>query len=218
MLEQLGVWSKLEAEAEPIRSMEITDSRTGDAVRPVFLTFEAQRLGGEPFAHMVPNEALIAALRGGGRSARAIVVTAPDIGGALRASPTGDVSVSLASGADAAASLLVAADGVRSRLRALAGIKTMTWRYPQIGDRRERQRTSARITAWRWSIFCPAGRSPSCRSRATARRSSGRSAATTAEKLMQGDDFVFLAELERRFGHGSARSRSTGRGAPIRSA
>ena len=30
-----------------------------------------------------------------------------------------------------ARSLLVAADGIRSRLRALAGIKTVTWTYPQ---------------------------------------------------------------------------------------
>ena len=29
------------------------------------------------------------------------------------------------------AALLVAADGIRSKLRALAGIKTVTWSYPQ---------------------------------------------------------------------------------------
>ena len=63
MLDRLGVWDKIRAEAEPILSMEITDSRTGDAVRPVFLTFDTAVSDGEPFAYMVPNEPLAAALR-----------------------------------------------------------------------------------------------------------------------------------------------------------
>src|SRR5258708_3364163 len=63
MLEQLGIWDKIEREAQPIVSMEITDSRTGDAVRPIFLTFDGSVSEGEPFAHMVANEPLLSALR-----------------------------------------------------------------------------------------------------------------------------------------------------------
>src|SRR5690606_30776628 len=40
MLDKLGVWTEIEDEAEPIREMIVTDSRTGDAARPVFLTFD----------------------------------------------------------------------------------------------------------------------------------------------------------------------------------
>src|SRR5690242_21911842 len=40
VLDTLGVWSDLAAEAQPIRAMKITDSGTGDISRPVFLTFE----------------------------------------------------------------------------------------------------------------------------------------------------------------------------------
>ncbi len=50
--------------------MEITDSRTGDVVRPVFLTFDGDVSDGEPFAHMVPNEPAcgrLARCGGGGR-------------------------------------------------------------------------------------------------------------------------------------------------------
>ncbi len=43
----------------------------------------------------------------------------------------GHVDIGLASGETRQAKLLVAADGIRSRLRALAGIKTVTWGYPQ---------------------------------------------------------------------------------------
>jgi 2-octaprenyl-6-methoxyphenol hydroxylase len=55
MLAALGLWEKMLPEAQPITRMEITDSRTSDPVRPVFLTFDGEAGPGEPFAHMVPN-------------------------------------------------------------------------------------------------------------------------------------------------------------------
>ena len=42
--------------------MAITDSKLGDAVRPVFLTFAGEVAPGEPFAHMIENPDLLAAL------------------------------------------------------------------------------------------------------------------------------------------------------------
>ena len=62
MLEALGVWDDIVAEAQPILSMVITDSRTQDPVRPVFLTFEGAVKDGEPFAYMVPNPAMVGPL------------------------------------------------------------------------------------------------------------------------------------------------------------
>src|SRR5690606_3316588 len=60
LLEMIGAWEDIAPEAEPIRRMVITDSRTADPVRPVFLTFEGAGSGddGEPFAHMIPNSAI----------------------------------------------------------------------------------------------------------------------------------------------------------------
>src|SRR5919197_54723 len=49
-------------DAQPIVDMRITDSRLGDAVRPVFLSFEGDVEPGEPFAHMVENKPLLTAL------------------------------------------------------------------------------------------------------------------------------------------------------------
>src|ERR1700761_73471 len=53
MLSVFGVWDEILPEAEPITSMIVTDSRTADPVRPVFLTFDGAAKEGEPFAHMV---------------------------------------------------------------------------------------------------------------------------------------------------------------------
>ena len=56
MLGQLGCWDEIAPEAQPITDMIVTDLRTGDPVRPVFLTFGGEAGPGEPFAHMVANK------------------------------------------------------------------------------------------------------------------------------------------------------------------
>jgi 2-octaprenyl-6-methoxyphenol hydroxylase len=114
--------------AQPILDMAITDSRVSDAVRPVFLTFEGEIAPGEPFAHMIENRDLIAAL----------IAKAGDEGVTLRPSAItafeagrGRITAQLADGETIAARVLVAADGANSRLRELAGIQTFGWSYGQ---------------------------------------------------------------------------------------
>ena len=53
MLEVFGIWDEIEPEAQPITKMIVTDSRTSDPVRPVFLTFDGEVAEGRPFAHMI---------------------------------------------------------------------------------------------------------------------------------------------------------------------
>src|SRR5262245_44887379 len=53
LFETIGVWEAVAAEAQPILDMVVTDSRLGDAVKPVFLTFAGEVEPDEPFAHMV---------------------------------------------------------------------------------------------------------------------------------------------------------------------
>jgi 2-octaprenyl-6-methoxyphenol hydroxylase len=62
LFEAIGVWQNITADAQPILDMVVTDSRLDDAVRPVFLTFAGDVEPGEPFAHMIENRFLIAAL------------------------------------------------------------------------------------------------------------------------------------------------------------
>jgi hypothetical protein len=62
LFETLGVWDAVSARAQPILDMVVTDSRLDDAMRPVFLTFAGEVEPGEPFAHMIENRFLVAAL------------------------------------------------------------------------------------------------------------------------------------------------------------
>ncbi len=127
MLDVLGLWSELAGEAQPIRSMSIGDSSLGAAVRPFFLTFEGRVGDEEPFAHMVRNAPLAAALRQRAADLGIACIAAP----ILSFSPQ-DCRLSLGTGTGAGeARLLVAADGARSRLRAQAGIPFYGWRYRQ---------------------------------------------------------------------------------------
>ncbi|HEY4201329.1 MAG TPA: FAD-dependent monooxygenase [Devosiaceae bacterium] len=130
VLETLGVWDGLAAEASPVKAMRITDSGTGDLARPLFLRFEGEVAPGEPFAHMVPNtllaQALLDMLAGKAEFIAPVEVTgfaAEANGGAL----------TLADGRTLRAPLIVAADGQNSALRGMAGIKTVSHDYRQSG-------------------------------------------------------------------------------------
>jgi len=198
MLETLGVWTAVADDAQPILTMEVTDSKTGDAVRPVFLTFGGSAEEGEPFAHMVPNGVLLGALTRVARAA-GVEMIAPDSVEQFDVLPE-RVEITLGSGGRIHARLLVAADGVRSQLRALAGIKTATWQYPQMAIvanvRHERPHEGVAI-----EHFLPAG--PFAILPLTKNRSSivWTEQVDDAQRLLKSDDFIFLSELERRFGH-----------------
>ncbi|MBP2237655.1 2-octaprenyl-6-methoxyphenol hydroxylase [Sinorhizobium kostiense] len=198
MLDVLGVWNAIKPEAEPILRMVITDSKAADPVRPVFLTFEGDGGEGRPFAHMVPNTALVGALR----------EACGELGIPIRQSTmverfaSGDhaVSISLADGEEVEARLLVACDGVRSKLREAAGIKVVEFDYGQSGivTTVEHERPHNGTAE---EHFLPAGPF------ATLPLKNNRSSlvwtenAVDAERLVKGDDFLFEVELERRFGH-----------------
>src|SRR6187402_3806490 len=62
LFEAIGVWDAVAGEAQPILDMVVTDSKLQDAVRPAFLTFAGDVAPGEPFAHMIENGPLLAAL------------------------------------------------------------------------------------------------------------------------------------------------------------
>jgi 2-octaprenyl-6-methoxyphenol hydroxylase len=127
MFETLGVWDAVAADAQPILDMVITDSKLKDAVRPVFLTFAGEVEEGQPFARMIENAPLNAALaakaRAEGIELRATALT-------RFAHESNRIVVSLGDGG-VSASLLVAADGARSRVREQAGIASHGWQYGQ---------------------------------------------------------------------------------------
>jgi 2-octaprenyl-6-methoxyphenol hydroxylase len=127
MLERLGSWSSVASRARAVTSMEITDSRLEDAVRPLLLTFEAAPAADASVAHIVFNADLEESLEGRAR----------ELGVGLRKQAVGDVRrlrdvlmVRSESGrAESRARLLVAADGARSPLREVMGVSTFGWDY-----------------------------------------------------------------------------------------
>jgi 2-octaprenyl-6-methoxyphenol hydroxylase len=128
MFETLGVWDAVAGGAQPILDMVVTDSKLKDAVRPVFLTFAGEVEPGQPFAHMIENAPLNAALAA---KARAEEITLRATAVTRFANQSGRVAVSFGDGAEISASLLVAADGARSRVREQAGIASHGWSYGQ---------------------------------------------------------------------------------------
>jgi 2-octaprenyl-6-methoxyphenol hydroxylase len=140
MLETLGVWGAVEATAQPLTAMDITDSALEEPIRPLFLSFDGEIAPGEPFAHMVEERPLLAALAAA--AAGQGVTFSPESITGFEASPE-QVLVTAANGDRYRARLLVAADGARSRLRTLAGIPFHGWTYDQsaivgtIGHERE---------------------------------------------------------------------------------
>ncbi|MDN2565722.1 ubiquinone biosynthesis hydroxylase [Aquibium sp. A9E412] len=197
MLQRLGCWDEIAPEAQPIVDMVVTDSRTADPVRPVFLTFGGEVAPGEPFAHMVANTVLNGALR---RRADALGIDLLE-GVAVEGydTETGLARVHLADGVSVETRLLVAADGVKSRLRDMAGIKTVHWDYGQSGivctvahERPHNGRAEEH--------FLPAG--PFATLPLKGNRSSivWTERTEVAERLVAEDDVVFEHELEQRFG------------------
>src|SRR5262245_25950459 len=69
LFETIGVWQRIEQDAQPILDMVVTDSNLDDAMRPKFLTFDGEVTPGEAFAHMVENAPLIATLLDAARNA-----------------------------------------------------------------------------------------------------------------------------------------------------
>lgn len=127
-LDSIGIWEAVAGDAQPINDMVITDSRTEDPVRPVFLTFGGEVEPGEPFAHMLEEHVLIEAAR----------TAATKLGIELVAHPVETIepratraTVILNGGQTLESALLVAADGARSPCREQAGITMVGWSYGQ---------------------------------------------------------------------------------------
>ena len=201
MLRTLNIWDAIAVTAQPMTDMMISDSRSGDVVRPVFLTFDGEVEPGQAFAHMVESAALVAALT---EACRDVGVILRGEGVARFESSDSGVTVTLATGELLSARLLVAADGARSKLREQAGIGWVGWDYGQSGlvatighERPHRGRAVEH--------FLPSGPFailPLTDGGRLGHRSSivWTERAENLPALLSLDDHDMLAEIERRFG------------------
>lgn len=196
LFEALGVWQAVAEGAQPILDMVVTDSKVDDAMRPTFLTFGGEIEEGEPFAHMIENAPMLAALAA---KAREEGVTPLADAVADFETGRGGVRVRFSSGDAVEAKLLVAADGARSAIRERAGIATHGWSYGQSGivttvahEREHHGRAEEHfLPAGPFAILPLKGN----RSSIVWTEESG-----LAERMVALPDAEFHAELEKRFG------------------
>jgi 2-octaprenyl-6-methoxyphenol hydroxylase len=129
LLEGIGIWAQIRAEAQPILDIEVAEGHSPRTVR-----YDHRQAGGEPLGHIVENRAIrrallhrIAALRDG-----PLEIAAPDRPIRIERRDRG-VALGLASGREVAALLLAAADGRASPIREIAGIGLTRLDYRQTG-------------------------------------------------------------------------------------
>ena len=198
LLSVLGIWPELAGDAQPITSIDITDSSLDAPLRPHFLGFDDDLRPGEAGAYMIENADLARALSAALAREPAIAVFAPDSVTGFSATPF-EIEVQRAKGGAASAKLLVAADGKRSRLREAAHIKCVSWSYPQVGIvttvKHEKPHGGKAV-----QHFLPGG--PFAILPLKGNRSSivWTEDKATGKAIMAADEATFLAELAKRFG------------------
>jgi 2-octaprenyl-6-methoxyphenol hydroxylase len=198
MLDVLGVWTSVAAEAQPVASIEITDSSLEAGVRPVLLTYDNTTGAGEPATYIVPNNVLNQALRAAVSRIPSVQHISPSAARDFEVGET-EVRVRLGDGAELAASLLVSAEGRNSQLREAAGIKVVGWDYPQIGIvttvRHERPHQARAV-----QHFLPAGPFAILPLKGDRACITWTEDAGEARRILALDDAGFLEEVDKRFG------------------
>jgi 2-octaprenyl-6-methoxyphenol hydroxylase len=127
VLEGIGLWPLVAAEAEPILEIRVADNNA-----PLFLHYDHREIGDSPLGWIVENRHLRTALLARARALPSLRHIAPANVIGVTPGP-GLAGVRLDDGRVIAAELVAAADGRDSPLREAAGIKSLAWSYPQTG-------------------------------------------------------------------------------------
>lgn len=192
-LAAIGLWGKLAEDASPILEIRVADDNA-----PLFLHYDHRDVGDQPLGWIVENRALRQALLARASELPRLRHLAPLTVADVERSSAGAL-VRLADERAISARLVAAADGKTSPLRQAAGIRTVTWSYPQTGIvvtvRHERPHGGVAV-----EHFLPAG--PFAILPLTGNRSSivWTERADLAPRILALPDAEFAAELGRRFG------------------
>jgi 2-octaprenyl-6-methoxyphenol hydroxylase len=194
VLDATGVWSQIAAEAEPIREIRVADDDSR-----LFLHYDHRDLDvDDPLGYIVENRVLRRAFFARARDLPSLRLLAPRTVEAVARDDASAIAT-LGDGSRVAARLVAAADGKESPLRRAAGIRTVEWRYRQIGivTTVAHERPHAGIAV---EHFLPAG--PFAILPMTGNRSSivWTEDAALAPHLLKLPDAEFAAELAARFG------------------
>jgi len=127
VLQGAGLWADLVNDSAAIQDIRVAD---GDSL--MFLHYDHQDLGGEPFGYMVENRRHRVALANRFGALENLTVRAPDRLLSLERSSDGVVAT-LIGGDRVRSRLVIGADGRGSEIRRRAGISLTKWSYKQCG-------------------------------------------------------------------------------------
>ena len=197
MLRVLGLWQRLEGEAQPINDILVSESVMGQGPSPFSLHFDHREIG-EPLGHIVENrhirQALLAEIAA---EKRILFFPGTSVSGLTVKEDL--ARITLSDGSEIAAPLAVAAEGRESALREAQGIGIIGWEYGQTGIvttvRHERPHQGVA-----YEQFLPTG--PFAILPMTGNRASlvWTEEASQARRLLALPEAPFAAEIGRRFG------------------
>jgi len=127
----LGLWRRLEADAQPINDIIVSEGKLGGAPSSFSLHFDHREIG-EVLGYIVENRHIRRALLTAVAEEKRITLLA-GIGVVGLAIDGLEIGATLSDGRRVAAKLAVAAEGKDSGLREAQGIKIVGWDYGQTG-------------------------------------------------------------------------------------
>lgn len=127
VLAGVGIWDVIKDETAPIK-----DIRVADGESPLFLHYDSEQLGDEPFGYMVENRSIRKGLIDLVPKTKGLTYFAPNEVASLERNAEG-VTANLADGSEIHARLVVGCDGRGSKTREDAGIRLTKWDYKQAG-------------------------------------------------------------------------------------
>ncbi len=198
VLDGIGLWPLLAADAQPILDIRVADGHPSRGVSPLFLHYDHREAGRGPMGYIVENRAIRTALYARAAALPRLRLIAPaqvrDVARtAARATAT------LADGRRVRAALAVAADGRGSPLRKAAGIPVAEWSYGQtaIVCTVAHERDHAGVAV---ELFLPGGPFAMLPLNGARTNIVWSERADLVPRLLALDDRNFLAEVARRFG------------------
>ncbi|MGH1464651.1 MAG: UbiH/UbiF/VisC/COQ6 family ubiquinone biosynthesis hydroxylase [Cognatishimia sp.] len=130
LLDAIGVWPAVQADAQPMLHVKVSDGRAGEGPSPFFLHFDHAELEEGPMGYMLEDRYLYRAFVTAVQKENRITVISEDSVISQAVSDAG-VTVNLASGKSLNAKLLVGCDGRQSGVAKRAGVKRTGWAYGQ---------------------------------------------------------------------------------------
>jgi len=130
LLRGIGVWSAIDAQAQPMREIKVTDGRAGEGPSPWMMHFDHTEIEEGPMGYMIEDRHLRRAFLEAMATAPNITHLAAETVVAQDISPA-RAQVTLASGKSVAGRVLIGCDGRRSGTADRAGITRTAWGYNQ---------------------------------------------------------------------------------------